>query len=55
MPLLVALTISFYRGLPKTPQLCLLISLTLTRRFIYPRPGSSVTVFLVDVRLSGRV
>lgn len=46
MPLLVALPLSFYHGLPKTPQLCLLISLTLTRRFVCLRPGSSVTFSL---------
>jgi len=55
MPSLVALTVCIYHGLPKTPQLCLLISLTLARRFKCLRSGSSVTAFLVYVELSKRV
>lgn len=45
-PLLAALNLSFYHGLPKTPQLCLLVSLLPTRRFMCLDPGSSVTVSL---------
>jgi hypothetical protein len=45
MFLFVALHVSFYHVSLKAPQLCLLISLTLTRRFMCLCPGSSVTGF----------